>query len=151
MSEIGATVLSTVISTVIASVIAIVVSRSQNRTSSQQSIEENVTKMLDLTIAYPVLESEELCKKWPDSKIEEHDKIRYDSYCCLIFNTMERAWEHCNGGRQGLRTMLHVDELILRHQRWWVCESENRKGYIIGYRDFVDSVIAKANKREEFQ
>lgn len=66
------------------------------KTRGQQriAIDALVQKIIELSIEYPYLERDCYCFAWKSDGDPEDDKrSRYENYCCLVFNTIERAWQ----------------------------------------------------------
>ena len=73
---------------------------------------------------------------------EKSDRaMRYDNYCCLVFNTIERIWKHCKGNENRIEEFLSSKEMINRHKAWWRSEKENNAGYGYAFAEFVNSFL----------
>lgn len=146
MDEVTATLIATSVSTAVSSLVAWRVAHSTNRSGARQSLTEEITKIIDIGMEYPFVEDDEICDKWPEWKRSADDRMRYENFCCYIFNVMEHVWEYCDGAELKIRMILHVEELIWRHRCWWQNEPENKKAYRLGFQKFVERVISKRNK-----
>lgn len=104
-----------------------------------------VQKIIEFSMTYPYLEDDEFCSKWPE--IDDRDqKLRYENYCCHVFNTLEHAWSYAQGDTCRMKWIIYPDELIVRHRKWWEGECDNHSGYDQGFCDFVDDIIRKHSK-----
>lgn len=148
MDEVAATLISTAFSTLIASGVAWLVAHLSDRAEQRRTLNEQILKIIDLGMEYPYLEDDSICDKWPNTGMSRDDQLRYENYCCLVFNVMESIWTYCKGNRAKFRMILHYEELIWRHRCWWESDAENKKGYPVGYRNLVDAVI-KARREKE--
>jgi len=125
------------------------------KTRGQQriAIDGRIQKLIELSIEHPYLERDSYCAGWTKGGDETDDKSRYDNYCCLVFNTMEHAWElswpwfNNSWRHSAVRKIVQVEELIWRHRPWWEGDSDNVDGYSSGFRAYVLYVLDKC-KRE---
>jgi hypothetical protein len=146
MSDPMATVLSTIFATSVSTFFSWMFSVFSTQADRRRHLSDQLIKLIELSITYPTLENQKRCEQWPNYAGTEDDLIRYDSYCCFVFNLMEEIQEFCGGNRQKMRELFHAEEMIWRHRKWWAAEVENKKGYRVAFRDFVNSTIAKKNK-----
>lgn len=148
-SDTAATVLCTVGSSAIAVISAWLTVRWTHRGDEDREIYNRIGKIIDISMQYPVVESEAMYANWPNPPSPLDDKSRYADYCCFIFNVMSGIHRHCRGDRTKVRRFLHVEELITRHYRWWENDPENERAYEKGFRDFVTSVISEFKARKQ--
>ena len=146
----------TVFAAAVATLISCVVSCSltawlfkvSGKTQERRTIQDLIVKIIDISIAYPVLENDRFCLQWPQSDRHSEEAMRYDNYCCLVFNLIERLWKHCKGEPRKMQEILHYEELIVRHREWWSGESENRIGYVGPFRQLVQNVLKSQPVKE---
>jgi hypothetical protein len=117
------------------------------------AIDGLVQKIIELSMEYPYLERNSYCAAWTKDAADDDDRARYENYCCLVFNTLENAWELCwpwfwskEKRHKKIRNIFHVDELICRHHRWWDGDNDNIDGYADGFREYVRFVIDKCRR-----
>ena len=146
MDDVGATLASAAISTVIASFVAWKVGTAANRTNQKATLDNLFVKIIELAIQYPYLENDAYCGMWPDVDGSIDNRMRYDNYCCLVFNALESTWRHHNGDRAKIRDDFNIDEMVWRHRHWWQAENENRIGYPLGFRSAVDAIIDRISR-----
>jgi len=134
------------------------------RGQQRVAVDGLVQKIIELSMAHPYLERDSYCKAWvptdpaaplpnPPTAADD-DKTRYENYCCLVFNTIEKAWELCwpwwfsASWRHGaVKKILQVEELICRHHSWWSKDPDNLEGYSAGFRSYMSHVIDECKKR----
>lgn len=129
------------------------------KTRGQQrlAIDAQVQKLIEMSMTYPYLERDSYCSGWSkDADPNDDDRARYENYCCLLFNTLERAWElnwlwFFSKARRhaAVRKILHVDELICRHYAWFKNDGENLDGYSEGFYEFVTYVHTKCRREQK--
>jgi hypothetical protein len=112
----------------------------------RRAIRTENMRLIEWAIEYPFLESDEYCKTWPNTTRSDDDNMRYENYCCHVFNTLQHAWELHKGNEQKIRVTLYPEELIERHRAWWMHEDVNQRGYPPDFRQFVASVIRNLEK-----
>ena len=111
------------------------------RQQQRSAIDGMVLKLIELGMLYPYLEKEENCRAWPNPKLNDSAKERYEAYCCFVFNLLEHVWVYCAGNRQKIQEVVHAEELIRCHFKWWESELDNYDGYAKGFRDYVRDEI----------
>jgi hypothetical protein len=143
LAETDATIISTIISSIIASLFAWwLVSRVTGRYERERDIHNRVVTLIQLAMDHPVVELPSTCAKWPNPDLSEADKVRYENYCCFVFNLVVNVWEHCGKNRQKANKVLYIDELIRKHQVWWNADSDNTEAYSDDdFQQFVKEVV----------
>jgi hypothetical protein len=115
-------------------------------------IDSLVQKIIESSMQYPYLERDSYCSAWQKGMHENDEDSRYENYCCLVFNLIEKAWDQTwpwffNGLRhKAVKKILHVEELICRHHEWWSCDQENLDGYSKGFRAYMSYVIDECKR-----
>lgn len=98
-----------------------------------------------ITITYPFLEDDEFCASWIDNRKNKDEKfIRYENYCCLVFNLLSEIWKFHNGDKKKIEEHFGIMEIVERHKGWWLFPSglgENIHGYQAQFRYFINSYI----------
>ncbi len=100
--------------------------------------------MIMISIKYPYLEDDAFCNKWKTKKKYSAEELRYENYCCIVFNIIETLYLHYGGNKNKIEGFLAVKELIRRHHKWWKAPSgklDNIDGYDKGFRQFVNSYL----------
>lgn len=124
------------------------------KTRGQQrvAIDSLVLKLIELPMEYPYLERGSYCAAWAKDGEDTDDRARYESYCCLVFNTIQKAWElnwpwFWNAARhKHVSDIVHVEELIWQHRNWWEGDRGNVDGYPPRFRAYVLFVIDKCRR-----
>ncbi len=148
VAETDATIISTAVSSLVASAFAWwLVEWVTARHERARDIHSRIETLIGMTMQYPVVEFESTCSKWPNADLSEEDRVRYENYCCFVFNLIGAVWNHCKRSPQCARNMLHIDELIWKHRVWWNADPENAKAYECEFNKFVKQVI-EAQERE---
>lgn len=149
-SGVIATVVATLIASIISSIVAWFVGRRAENAQAfatimleRSEIYSMISKITEYGLVYPIVEDERMTANWPNVEFDNTDKCRYQNYCCFVFNTMERAWKFADGNVPRMNELLHTNELISTHSRWWRNERENLVGYDQQFRNYVDNQIAQ--------
>ncbi len=122
----------TLIATIVSSIVAYFVASRTNRYSEISRIDEQILKLNILAVEYPYLEDDDFCAGWndrPKSPHQDEKYMRYDNYCCIVFNLIENLWDHYNGNKKKIEDYFYVKEVALRHRQWWISEAQNEEGY----------------------
>jgi hypothetical protein len=115
----------------------------------RRGIREGNMRLIELAIEYPFLESDEFCSQWPSSNRDKQDGMRYENFCCHVFNLVQQCFEFCRGDELKMKPILHPDELIWRHRLWWQNDEENQRGYPVEFRQYVAGRIRALTKEKE--
>jgi len=129
------------------------------KTRGQQrlAIDGQVQTLIEMSMQYPYLERDSCCSAWKkDGNPDDDERARYENYCCLVFNTIERAWDlHWWRGfnkewrHAAVRKIFHVDELICRHYAWFTADEENLGGYPASFYEYVNFVYTKCRREKK--
>jgi hypothetical protein len=102
-------------------------------------IDASIAQMLSYSIQYPALESKRLCDAYPNCA-DDLEKVRYESYCCFVFNTLFRVWKFCKHDPEKMSEIVAIDEIFKLHANWWRTDNDNL-GYHPEFRKFVNGHI----------
>lgn len=131
------------------------------RGQQRVAVDGLVQKIIELSMQHPYLERDSYCKAWvPTAPAgagaaapDDDNKTRYENYCCLVFNTIEKAWElswpwgfSMAWRHAAVKKSLQVEELICRHHDWWSKDPDNVEGYSSGFRAYMGYVIDECKK-----
>ena len=111
----------------------------RNRELQRRSIDAAIEQYIQLGMQYPEMEDPTYCKSWSSDSLSDNRKVRYEFFCCFIFNLIETLHEFYGGDVAKITDHLYVDEMIELHHSWWSNNSENRLGYGKDFRNFVDA------------
>ena len=100
--------------------------------------------LIKISITYPYLEDKHFIAEWnPD--IHDSKSCRYDNFCCMVFNFLERLWLFYGGNQDKMKKIVAYREYIVDHSKWWKAfHDENEKGYDKEFILFVDQIILSA-------
>jgi hypothetical protein len=139
--DIDSTIISTAFSILISTPLSILITRSTNKNQTKESIHNEITIMIQLAIEYPFLEQDSFCSAYNGNR-ECENNLRYDNYCCIVFNILEKIFVLFGGKRLKIEEFIGIKEIALRHKQWWKSRN-NQKDIIDGYRlefvEFIDS------------
>lgn len=121
--------------------IAFSVAALTRRTGQRQYIESLITKIIEIGITYPYLEDDDFCANW--TKANRRDEgMRYDNYCCLVFNLLEQLWRYSRQNPKMIEDIFGAREMIVRHRVWWGSEVHNHTGYRdVRFHEYINAVI----------
>lgn len=144
-----ATIIATIVSTMISSIVAVLITKSGEKASKKNSILDKIIELNNLGLEYPYLESDSFCDDFDSYKTKSDERyMRYDVYCCQVFNLLEEAFTFCNYKEKQLGALLGYEEMITTHKKWWLdiaVRSKNIYGYNIRFINFVDNSLGIKN------
>lgn len=126
-----ATSISTIFAVIISSFTAYKISNKTLRHQKRSVIESRISELIKIAIEYPYLEDDTFCSNWDRSSeiAKSVEGLRYDNYCCYLFNLIEEIWIFCNGDESNINEILRIRELAKRHNPWWSADPDNIFGY----------------------
>ena len=132
------TFIGTVFVGIVASWIAISNSKKSSLETKRKDIVDMLDKIIMISIKYPKLEDHQFALKFhKDPKDEEY--MRYDNYCCMVFNFIERLWKFCTKDSSKMKDVVYFEEYIYLHRTWWTeCIRENSIFYEQEFNKFID-------------
>jgi hypothetical protein len=135
---------TTIISAIVAGLVSFIVTKITIKSSDETKLKDTIFQINQLAIEYPYFEDNEFCAKYRVSNDEK--ALRYDNYCCIVFNLLEETWKHFSGKRNKIKKFFAVKEMVFRHSKWWTAKinrSVNIEGYDKKFVEFIDSYVKK--------
>lgn len=141
----AATITATIISTIIASLIAIVVNYISRRNSSKLELEKELHQIIKYSFDYPYLENEAFISKWNQNKNSDEERyLRYDIFCNLIFNYLEKLAKFHNYESKKIQNDVNARDWVRAHKDAWlnpVSTFENADGYCDKFKSLMNSYL----------
>jgi hypothetical protein len=135
------TLISAGFSTLFATVISIIVTKRTILSQNECKLHDEILQLNLLAIEYPYFEDDAFCNAYSPS-LSSPELLRYDSYCCIVYNLLQNIWEHFNGDEAKIACFFGSKEMFVRHKKWWLSH-KNRKanldGYPIAFVNYADS------------
>lgn len=139
------TVIATFFSSLIASFVSVWVINKHITNFNIRRLSDKLETLNKIVIEYPYLEDKNFCYALPDRENDfTEEYLRYENYCCMVFNFLEQAWVHHNEDENKLKEFVGYEEMINLHSKWWLSLREshhNFHGYKGKFRNFVSKVI----------
>jgi hypothetical protein len=137
--------IATTISVVVSVSVSYLINRKNNYFNEERRIDEMLNQINMISIQYPYLEDRKFILEWGNNKDSSDDKfLRYDSYCIIVFNYLERLSAFYNYKTKKIERNVHISEIIKLHSEWWKSptgDNENIEGYSKKFRIFVQKYI----------
>lgn len=141
MIDITAAAIATLISSAVASTVAIKI----NNYNAIKSLNDQLDNILKIAIQYPYLESPSFANTWEEHKdSEEENYLRYENYCTLVFNYLERLCTHYKFNISKIESHLNVKGWVRVHKSCWQHPSvpfENSDGYDQRFKLLIDNYL----------
>ncbi|HWQ89344.1 MAG TPA: hypothetical protein VN374_05175, partial [Desulfitobacteriaceae bacterium] len=106
--DVVATTVATILSTIISSMVAFVTAKSSERHEERQNLNDLITKIIEISLEYPYLEDDNYCSAWLGVVESDEKSMRYENYCCVVFNLIERLWKFYKGNQKKINETLYV-------------------------------------------
>src|SRR5271157_3384503 len=90
-------IVSAILSAIIAAIVSWAICARTLREHQRSQLHDLVTMVIGIGIEYPYLEDDNFCASWKEMDKTTERAMRYDNYCCLVFNLMERLWQFSEG------------------------------------------------------
>ncbi len=121
------------IATLISSGIATSVTLFINRGNNLKNLNDQLDNILKISIQYPYLENPIFTSTWNENRDSTNEKyLRYDNYCNLVFNYIERLCKYYNYEENKIQNHINIKSWIRVHKDCWNNPStpyENADGY----------------------
>jgi len=130
-----------IISAIVSTATALFVANKTSHGNNKRHIENRIDKLLEISMQYPYLENDEYCNTWHQASPNDNKRMRYENYCCLVFNLIEDIWKIHKGNHEDINKVLHIKELAIRHSKWWNKDKENISGYTILFRCYINKLM----------
>lgn len=102
--------------------------------------------IIKIAIQYPYLESSSFCNKWLENKESDDERyLRYENYCILVFNYLERLCKFHRFNKEKIQQDLNVKAWIRVHKTCWLNPSvpfENADSYDPQFKKIVENFIS---------
>jgi hypothetical protein len=142
--------LATFFSSIVSSIVGYYLAKFNSVRNEERFLDGLLIQINTLNIQYPYLENEKFINKYKKKKKKNEEYSRYDSYCTIVFNFLERVFVLYNFNLNKVNNFVHYRELIETHSRWWNHPDnyhENMKGYNQKFVVIVTEIIANENCR----
>ncbi|HNY63371.1 MAG TPA: hypothetical protein PLH70_07470 [Bacteroidales bacterium] len=135
------------IATLISSGIATTVTLFINKRNTLKSLSEQLDDILKISVEYPYLENQKFTETWNENKDSNEDKyLRYENYCTLVFNYLERLCAYYNYSKKKIEAQsLNIRDWVRTHEQCWKNPSipyDNIEGYNKKFRNIINSYIS---------
>jgi hypothetical protein len=136
---------SAAIATLISSGVASAVAYFLNRSQRLRTLNEQLDNILKISIQYPYLENPKFTSTWLAHKDSDDEPyLRYENYCTLVFNFMERMAKHHRFNTKKIERQLNVKGWIRVHKDCWLHPSmpfENADGYCAEFKSLIEQYL----------
>jgi len=110
-----------------------------------EKLAQDLTRIIEIGIEYPYLESKPFTSKWVENKhLNDEKYLRYDMFCNLIFNYLSHVYIHFDRDKASIEDFVDIKSWIRLHKYCWqhpVEENENIDGYSPEFRAFINAYI----------
>ncbi len=111
----------------------------------KEKLADDLDKILQIGLEYPYLENQSFTSQWDKFRGTDDERyLRYDMYCNLIFNYLNRAFSHFEKDKTKIESFIDVKSWVRAHKYNWLNptdENENIDAYDADFRSFINSYI----------
>lgn len=125
----------------------------KDKEAEEKKFRDKLSQLIEFSMAYPHIEDDRYCESWLEHKNstvgndEVYNKLlRYDAYCCLVFNFISEVNSSKFFGSSKVLSNFGIKELIGRHWRWFespLGSTNQNDCYDNSMKELVDSVKPK--------
>jgi len=138
---------SAAIATLIAGSVSTLVAMGIAKSNNTKRLEDSFDSILKIAVQYPFLENNNFTSLW-DSKVDQtkEENLRYDVYCTLVFNFLERLCKHYSFNETKINDFVNMKDWIRTHENYWkypLVKHENLDSYNQEFRALVEKYIGK--------
>ena len=138
-------VITTFISSAISTLVGLCIAKFNAKNTEQRALDSLLIQINTLNMQYPYLENAKFIENYKMKKSKEEEYSRYDSYCTIIFNFLERLFLLYDFNEAKVKKFVHFQELIELHSGWWTHSDnylENIKGYDPKFVEIVSKFLS---------
>jgi hypothetical protein len=133
---------SAAIATIISSSVATIVTLIINRTNNIKALNDQLDSILKIAIQFPYLENPHFTSTWNANKGTNNEQyLRYENYCTLVFNYMERLCKYYKYNATKIEDHLNIKDWIRIHKDCWQNPSipfENTDSYSLKFKKLLE-------------
>ena len=115
-----------------------------NNKNTQKWLDDQLDAILKISIEYPYLEDQKYTAQWNPEKTSDEQHIRYENYCTLIFNFLEKLCEYYSYDRKKIEKFMNVKAWVRMHRKAWEnpsIEYENADSYSSEFKQLVEDYL----------
>lgn len=131
----------------LAVVFTIILFNKNKRNAELARIYDKNSEILNIAIQYPHVEDDSFCLSWDGNYCGKTEKLRYYSYCCLVFNLIEDLHRYAKGDSEKMAEVVEFKEYVMTHKKWWEIEISKSGGYQKEFVCFINNVILSGGSK----
>lgn len=141
MIDITTAAIASVVSSAVATTVAVKI----NKSNAKKSLDDQLDNILKISIQYPYLENTAFTATWKENINSDDEKyIRYELYCTLVFNFMERMCKFYKFKHNKISAHVNLRGWASIHKCCWLFPSdpvEHAEGYHPAFRKLINDYI----------
>ncbi|MBL7976576.1 MAG: hypothetical protein JNJ85_16780 [Candidatus Kapabacteria bacterium] len=136
---------SAAIASVLSTIVSVSVNLYVNKNGKRKDLNDQLDNILKIAIQYPYLENEDYTSLWKDNRSNKEDQhIRYDLYCTMLFNYLERLCSFYKFNMIKIEEHIYIKDWIRLHKEYWLTPTstyENIDGYSKEFRSLIKEIL----------
>jgi hypothetical protein len=110
---------SAAIATLISTAVNVFINLKMRNGDEAKRLQEQLHDINKISIEYPYFEDPEFTNKWNNRGKSDPQYLRYENYCAIIFNFLERLFYHCNFNDKKINGYVNAKDWVRNHQQCW--------------------------------
>jgi hypothetical protein len=136
-------IVTVIFSAVISVIVARITTKQTLKHDHERALQDGMIQLKQWVMEYPFVEDDAFCKSWPATNGAPDQNTRYEVYCCHVFNLLRRSFTLSKGNAAKAQQLLHPDELVSQHYRWWQNDPLNQKAFPVEFRQYIAAEIRR--------
>lgn len=128
----------------ISSLVSIVIVIINNKNDKKRYLDIQLDEIIKISIQYPYVEDPEFISTWLSSDKRDEKYLRYENYCNLVFNYMERFCAFYKFNELNIQARVNIKAWIRIHKDCWLHPStpfENSDSYSPELKSFLNKFL----------
>ncbi|UOG40024.1 hypothetical protein MAL08_19975 (plasmid) [Leptospira noguchii] len=114
------TITSAAIATIISASLSALISLYIAGKNNKKYLDDQLDSILKIAVQYPYLENRSFTETWSKNIDQSDEKyLRYDVYCTLIFNYLERLCKYYNYKLNSVNSHIAIKDWVRLHKKYW--------------------------------
>jgi hypothetical protein len=142
----GFSITSAAIATLISAVTSAIVATRISYSNKVKNLDDQLDGLLKIAIQYPYLESEHFTSTWISTfDLNDEKYLRYDVYCTLLFNFLERVSKHYRYQQAKIENFVAIKDWVRLHGRYWKDPTSSYENVDSYEKEFVNLINSYLN------
>jgi len=137
-------VTSAAIATLVSTAVNVIINLRMRNSDEAKRLQEQLHDINKISIEHPSLEDPAFTNGWNNRNKSDIQYLRYENYCAIVFNFLERLCYHCNFNEKKINRFVNAKDWIRNHRQCWenpATEFENADSYPSKFRKLISEYL----------